>query len=159
MQNINSLKNYYLIILVTCIASLLSAVYIENVLNIAPCTLCLYQRIPYIISIFICFLGYNYHKNLYWLVLLIIVFIISSLLSGYHVGIENNIFKEFSGCTGSNLNITNKLELLESLSKSKPNCKEINYKILGLSLATINFIISVVISSTSIKYFVNEKNK
>ena len=159
MQNIYSLKNYYLIILITCIASLLSAVYIENILNVKPCTLCLYQRIPYIISIFICFLGYNYHKSLYWLMLLIIVFIISSFLSGYHVGIENNIFKEFSGCTGNNLNITNKLKLLESLSNAKPNCKEINYKILGLSLATINFIISIVISSTSIKYFINEKNK
>ena len=92
MSKINSIKNYYLIILLICIVSLLSAVYIEYVLNIRPCTLCLYQRVPYIISIFICFFGYNYYKNLYWLILLIMVFIIRSFLSGYHVGIENNIF-------------------------------------------------------------------
>ena len=159
MKNIYSIKNYYLIILITCIASLLSAIYIENILNVRPCTLCLYQRVPYIISIFICFLGYNYHKNLYWLVLLIIIFIISSFLSGYHVGIENNIFKEFSGCTGNNLNITNKLKLLESLSNLMPNCKEVNFRMLGLSLATINFIISIVISSIGIKYYINEKDK
>ena len=159
MNKINSIKNYYLIILLICIVSLLSAVYIEYVLNIRPCTLCLYQRVPYIISIFICFFGYNYHKNLYWLIFLIIIFIISSVLSGYHVGIENNIFEEFSGCTGNNINITNKVELLESLNNSMPNCKNVDFKILGLSLATINFIISVVISSVSIKYFINEKNR
>ena len=159
MDKKNFIKNYYLIILFTCIISLLSAVYIEHILNIRPCTLCLYQRVPYIISIFICFFGYNYHKNLYWLIFLIIIFIISSILSGYHVGIENNIFEEFSGCTGNNINITNKVELLESLNNSMPNCKNVDFKILGLSLATINFIISVVISSVSIKYFINEKNR
>tara|TARA_B100001250_G_scaffold134334_1_gene114880 strand:+ start:708 stop:989 length:282 start_codon:yes stop_codon:yes gene_type:complete len=93
------------------------------------------------------------------MIILIIIFIISSFLSGYHVGIENNIFEEFSGCTGSNLNITNKLELLESLNNSMPNCKNVDFKIIGLSLATINFIISIVISFISIKYFINEKNR
>ena len=159
MNKINSIKNYYLIILLTCIVSLLSAVYIEYVLNIRPCTLCLYQRVPYIISIFICFFGYYYYKNLYWLILLIIVFIINSFLSGYHVGIENKIFEEFSGCTGNNLNITDKLELLKSLNNSMPNCKNVDFKLMGLSLATINFIISIVISFISIKYFINEKNR
>ncbi len=81
------------------------------------------------------------------------------MISGYHVGIENNIFKEFSGCTGNNLNIINKTELLESLSNSMPNCKTVTFKILGLSLATINFIISIVIIFISIKYFINEKNR
>ena len=159
MNKINSIKNYYLIILLTCIVSLLSAVYIEYVLNIRPCTLCLYQRVPYIISIFICFFGYYYYKNLYWLILLIIVFITNSFLAGYHVGIENNIFEEFSGCTGNNLNITDKLELLKSLNNSMPNCKNVDFKLMGLSLATINFIISIVISFISIKYFINEKNR
>ena len=159
MNKINFIKNYYLIILLICIVSLLSAVYIEYVLNIRPCTLCLYQRVPYIILIFICFFGYNYYKNLYWLILLIIVFIISSFLSGYHVGIENNIFEEFSGCTGNNLNITDKLELLKSLNNSMPNCKNVDFKLMGLSLATINFIISIVIIFISIKCFINEKNR
>ena len=154
-----SIKNYYLIILFTCLISLLSAIYIEYVLIIKPCTLCLYQRIPYIISIFVCFFGYNYSKNLIWLLILIITFIISTLISGYHIGIENNVFKEFSGCTGNNLNITNKLDLLESLNNSMPNCKTINFKIMGFSLATINFIISIVISFISTMYFINEKNR
>ena len=155
----NSIKTYYLIIFITVIISLLSAVYIEYVLNVKPCTLCLYQWFPYIIAIFLCFFGYNYPKNLSWLLIIIITFVISTLISGYHVGIENNIFKEFSGCTGNNLNIINKTELLESLNNSMPNCKTVTFKILGLSLATINFIISILISVISFKYFINEKNR
>ena len=159
MNKINSIKNYYLIILLICIVSLLSAVYIEYVLNIRPCTLCLYQRVPYIISIFICFFGYNYYKNLYWLILLIIVFIISSFLSGYHVGIENNIFKEFSGCTSNNTNIINKDELLKVLKDSQPNCKDVTFKLMGFSLATFNLLLSIIIVILSIKTIQNEKNR
>ena len=159
MNKINSIKNYYLIILLICIVSLLSAVYIEYVLNIRPCTLCLYQRVPYIISIFICFFGYNYSKNSLWLYLLALTFILSSMLSGYHLGIENNFFSEFSGCTNNSLDITDKSKILESLSKNMPNCKDVNFRIFGLSLATINFMISLTISAISILIIKNEKNR
>jgi len=159
MSKINSVKKFYLLILFICIISIISAVYIEHILEVRPCTLCLYQRVPYLVSIFICFFGYNYSKNLFWMYLLIIVFILSSLLSGYHAGIENNIFKEFSGCTSDNLNITNKSDLLRSLANSLPNCKDVNFKILGFSLATINLTISTVISLVSIKLLTNEKNR
>ena len=152
-------KNFYLFVLFYSLLAIFFALYVEYILGYKACKLCLYQRVPYIISIFICFFGYNYYKNLYWLILLIIVFIISSFLSGYHVGIENNIFEEFSGCTGNNLNITDKLELLKSLNNSMPNCKNVDFKLMGLSLATINFIISIVIIFISIKCFINEKNR
>ncbi len=159
MNNIFSIKKYYLIILLVCIISLISAVYIEYVIEVKACTLCLYQRVPYVVSIFICFFGYNYYKNLFWLILLIITFIVGSFISGYHVGIENNFFKEFSGCKGNNLDILNKNELLEALSSSMPNCKDVSFKILGFSLATLNFIISIVICLISTKYLIYEKNR
>ena len=159
MFNINSSKKFYLLILLVCIISLISAVYIEHSLKVRPCVLCLYQRVPYLISIFVCFFGYNYSKNLFWMYSLMIIFILSSLLASYHIGIENNIFKEFSGCTGNNLDIINKSDLLKNLSNSMPSCKEVNFKILGLSLATINLIISIVISLLSIKFLINEKNR
>tara|TARA_Y100000590_G_scaffold214498_1_gene243174 strand:+ start:949 stop:1176 length:228 start_codon:yes stop_codon:yes gene_type:complete len=75
------------------------------------------------------------------------------------MGIENNIFNEFSGCTNSNLNTTDKAELLQSLNNLLPNCKDVNFKILGLSLATINFLLSIVLFVIIMKYFINEKNR
>ena len=159
MEKILTIKKFYLLIFLISIINLLGAVFIENVLEQSPCRLCLYQRIPYLISIFICFFGFNYYKNFLWMYLLLILFIISTILAGYHVGIENSIFEEFSGCTNKNTNITDKLDLLNSLKKTMPSCKDVDFKLFGLSLATINLIISLIISAISIKIIKYEKNK
>ena len=159
MEKILTIKKFYLVIFLISIISLLGAIFIENILEQSPCKLCLYQRIPYLISIFICFFGFNYYKNFLWMYLLLILFIISAILSGYHVGIENGIFEEFSGCTSENINITNKLDLLNSIKKTMPSCKNVDFKLLGLSLATINLVTSLIISSISITIIKYEKNK
>ena len=90
---------------------------------------------------------------------MIITFLASSILSGYHVGIENNVFEEFSGCTSNNTNIVDKDELIESLKEIKPNCKDVTFKLLGFSLATINLFLSILIVILSSKFIKNEKNR
>ena len=85
-----------------------------------------------------------------WLYLLTFTFLLSSILSGYHVGIENNIFYESAVCTNENFNITDKSKLLESLNNQSPSCKNVSFTVFGLSLATINFMISLLVSITSI---------
>ena len=152
-------KFFYQIIIIISIFVILSALYIEHILSVSACKLCLYQRIPYIISIIICFFGYFFSSNKIWIILLILTFSISTAIAGYHLGIENNIFKEFSGCTNDSLNTLDKEELLESLNNFLPNCKDVNFRIFGLSLATINFILSIALTIITIKYFYNEKNK
>ena len=128
MIDIFEIKKFYIIIFVTSLLSLLIALYIEFYLNYSPCKLCIYQRIPYLLAIFITFLGINYYKNLIWLYLLLIIFFLSLLLSGYHFGIEQEIFSEFSGCTGDSINITNKNELLELLNSEVNSCKNVRNK-------------------------------
>ena len=159
MSQNSSLKKYFLLIFCISVFSLLSVIYIEFVLNQKPCKLCVYQRIPYIVTIFICFLGFTSQKKINWLFFLTLVFIFSSFLSGYHVGIENNIFSEFSGCSNTNINLIDKTEIIKSLNKNLPSCKEINFKMFGFSLATINLFISILISLYTIKLLINEKNR
>ncbi len=154
-----NLEKYFLLIFFTSIFSLLSAIYIEFVLDQKPCKLCLYQRIPYIIAIFICFLGFASKNKYKWLFILSLTFALSAIISGYHVGIENNIFSEYSGCSNRSIDLINKDEILKSLNNNLPSCKDVNFKILGLSLATINLFISALISIYSIKLFINEKNE
>ena len=155
----NKLNNFfYLFILLISFFTILSALYIEYVLSVPACKLCLYQRIPYIFSIFICFFGYFFSNTKIWLYLMTTVFFSSVIISGYHFGIENNIFDEFSGCTNNNLKTTDKDKLLEDLSSYLPNCKEVNFKIFGSSLATINLIISIALMTITIKYLKYEKN-
>lgn len=154
-----STKNFYLTILLISIITIISAIYVEYIIGAKPCKLCLYQRFPYILSIFLSFFAYNFQNKRFWIYLIIFNFLISFFLSSYHVGIENNIFPEFSGCTVENLSVVDKELLLETLNDITPNCKDVTFTIIGLSLATINAIISlliIVISITILKY---EKNK
>ena len=158
--NLLSITNkYFYIILFLSSLVLIAAYGLEIIGNLPPCKLCLYQRIPYIVAIFLCFFGYSNLKKNIWIYLVSLTFLISFLISGYHTGIENNIFDEFSGCTSNNLNITNKDDLLKSLSESTPNCKDVTFRIFGLSLATINMFISMLIIIISIMVIKNEKNR
>tara|TARA_B100000029_G_C17518791_1_gene939045 strand:+ start:536 stop:1012 length:477 start_codon:yes stop_codon:yes gene_type:complete len=150
-------KKYYFGILIYSIFVIFFALYIEYVLNYKACELCIYQRLPYIIAIFISFLGLNYYKNDRLLILNIITFLISTIISGYHFGIENNIFPEFSGCTNDTLNLTQKSEIIKSLENMPASCKDANFKIFGLSLSGLNFLSSLIISILSIKILAYEK--
>ena len=152
-------KNFYLIILFISLISIISALYIEYILQYEPCKLCIYQRLPYIAAIFISIVGFNYSTNDKILIITIMVFVISTIISGYHFGIENNFIQEFSSCTNNSLDVSNKSKLLESLNKSMPvDCKDATFKILGISLAAINTILSILIVIFSIRTLVYEKN-
>ncbi len=159
MNKIFEIKKFYTIIFIISLLSLLIALYIEFFLGYKPCKLCIYQRIPYLIAIFFTFLGISYSKNLIWLYALLLTFFSSFLISGYHLGIEQEIFNEFSGCTANSIDIIDKNELLKLLNSEVNNCKIVDFKIFGLSLATINFLLSFIIFILIIKQIKNEKNK
>tara|TARA_B100000945_G_scaffold270780_1_gene232220 strand:- start:830 stop:1306 length:477 start_codon:yes stop_codon:yes gene_type:complete len=151
-------KNFYLFILFYSLIAIFFALYTEYILGYKPCKLCLYQRIPYIMAIFISFIGYNYFKNDKILILIIVIFLISVLVSGYHFGIENNIFEEFSGCAVNSLEIVNKTELLKSLNDKVISCKDVDFKLFGISLAGINLLFSLLFFIYSLKTLFYEKN-
>ena len=81
MFNIFEIKKFYIIIFFISLLSLLIALYIEFFLGYKPCKLCVYQRIPYLIAIFLTILGICYLKNLIWLYALLLTFFLSFLLS------------------------------------------------------------------------------
>ncbi len=150
-------KNIYLLIFIYSIIAILSAIYIEKILGYLPCKLCIYQRIPFLIAIFICFLGYNYIKSDRILIALIITFALSTALAGYHFGIENGVFSEYAGCTNTNIDITNKEKIIESLGMVK-NCKDVEFTMFGISLSGLNFLTSLLIVLFSLRALVYEKD-
>ncbi len=159
MNSILKIKNFYILIFTILLSSLLIALYIEFVMGFKPCKLCIYQRIPYLIGICVAFLGIIYYKNLFWLYSLLFIFILSSLISGYHLGIEQGYFEEFIGCTTNNLDIINKSDLLKAIQSEPKSCKNVEFSIFGFSLASINFLLSTIIFILIIKVLLNEKNK
>ena len=155
-------NNIFLIsILIFISLTLISAFIIEYALGHEPCKLCVYQRIPYIISILLIFkilFIKTYEKII--LFLLFIIFLISLILAFYHFGIEQGFFNESVVCESNSLEKNlNKEELLKQLKQNTISCKKVNFRIFGLSLAAINTIFSFILSVIFFKLFKNyEKN-
>ena len=155
-------NNIFLIVILAIISlTIISALIIQYWLGHEPCKLCLYERIPYFVSAFliikIIFIK-GYEKTT--LLLLSLVFIISSTLAFYHFGIEQGFFKETLACTTENFSQTlSKEEIMEQLKQNTVGCKDVNFKIFGFSLAAINTIFSIFLSAIFIKILKNyEKN-
>ena len=87
-------------------------------------------------------------------------FIFGAIVSFYHVGIEQGIFNESLVCdlTGKK-NSLSAQELLKELESKTISCKDITFSFFGLSLATLNTLISLILSAIMFKIFKNyEKN-
>ena len=129
------------------------AYFVEFVLGHEPCNLCKIERIPYIGSIIlISFLIFTKKWEKSILIVVLLLFIFGAFTSVYHVGIEQGIFNESLLCElGINTNIQNTDELLKTLNKTPISCKDVTFKIFGLSLATFNAVLSILISYIIIK--------
>ena len=150
------------LILLFSIFALSAAYFIEYILGHQPCNLCLIERIPYAISIIIiviCLFTQKFEKIT--LIILSITFFAAALLSFYHFGIEQGFIKESLVCNLNNSGYELSREALLNQLKEMPiSCKDVTFKIFGLSLATFNVFISIILSAITIKIFLNyEKNK
>ena len=109
-------ESYLQILFILSIVVLTSALIIEYGLGYKPCNLCIIERIPYIFAIIILVLNYNFKKNqVFFSVLLILIFSFSILISIYHLSIEQGLVEESAVCAAKNLNLTTKEEILKSL--------------------------------------------
>ena len=138
---------YIKLILIISIISLVTAFFIEFILGHQPCNLCLIERIPYALSAFIICLWYITEINKHFLViLLILTFVFSLVISFYHFGIEQGFFEESVVCGAKNaLNAITKDELLRELSEKTISCKDVTFRIFGLSLTSINILLNLFI--------------
>ena len=159
----NEIKNKYILSLVMlfCFFILSAAYFIEYALDHKPCNLCSIERIPYSLAIALIILTAVLKKfEKIVLMLLSLLFIFGVVISFYHFGIEQGFFNESLVCAleenNSNLSRT---YLLKKLGETTVSCKDVTFRLLGLSLATINTIISLILSAITIKLFLNyEKN-
>ena len=153
----NSNKLLLNCILAFSILSLSIAYFIQHVLGHKPCNLCIIERIPYIAAIILIsliFILNRYQKIISSLIL--IFFIFGAVVSFYHFGIEQGFFNESLVCDLGNSRPLNKEELLNQLKKTEiVSCKDVTFRFLGLSLATINTVISLILSGIMIKVIKN----
>ena len=144
-------------VLAFSILSLSIAYFIQYILGHKPCNLCLIERIPYlsaIILVALIFIVKRFEKIFSGIIL--IFFIFGAIISFYHVGIEQGFFSESLVCNLGNSGADlSKEQLLKQVENAPISCKEVTFRFLGLSLATINTIISIILSGIMIKVIKN----
>ena len=148
-----NIKKFYIIIFTLSFFSLVAALYLEYILGFKPCILCIYQRIPYAIAILISLTAFLIGNRNILLIILGLTFLAGILLSGYHVSIEKGVIEPLFSCTGENIKALEKEEILKSLNNIQPDCKDVDFSIFGVSLATLNFIISFVLTIVIVYIF------
>ena len=164
MNNMPNIKNrmIFSLILLFSIFALFAAYFIQYVLKHQPCNLCLIERIPYFFSVIIisiCLFTKRFEKLS--LIILSLIFFSATLIAFYHFGIEQGFIKESLVCDLNNEdNSISKEALLNQLKKMPISCKDVTFKIFGLSLATFNIFISFILSVITTKLFLAyEKNR
>ena len=145
------------IIFLVSVVALISAFIIEYILGHQPCDLCLFERVPYLLAIIIILFNYQFNQfEKFFILLLLIVFLIGAILSLYHLGIELGLIEESLVCDVKNSsNLLSKDEILKQLKEKNVNCKDVTFKIFGLSLTSYNILISLTISISTAKIYFN----
>ena len=148
-------------IFLVSIIALVSAFFIEYILGHQPCNLCVLERIPYFLTIIIVLLNYKFIQfERFFILLLAIVFLAGTILSLYHLGIEQGFIQESLVCDLKNGSILlSKEEILKQLQEKSVSCKDVTFKMFGLSLTSYNILISILITFSAGKiYFNYDKN-
>lgn len=136
-----------LLILLACIAALGSAFLAQYGFSLRPCILCLYQRVPYAISILLAVLALrarNPRTGSILIGLCAALFAVNAGIAAYQVGIEHFWWVGFSGCSGTGAALPDSPDaLLQSLSQPLPvRCDDVPFQLFGVSLAGANLGLS-----------------
>ena len=142
------IRNWTKLLFVISFISILSALVAEYFFNLQPCELCLKQRHPYYL-ILICLVFIFLLKNLnkIWLYIIIQLASVYGLYySIWHVGVENEIFKGPAGCSAMLISSESAADLkAQILSKQVISCDEVIWSFFGISAASINTLVLLVI--------------
>ena len=148
-------------IFLVSIIALVSALFIEYFLGHQPCNLCVFERVPYLLAIMIILFSFKFNQfEKFFILLLTIVFLVGAILSIYHLGIEQGFIQESLVCDLKNgSNLLSKEEILKQLEEKNVSCKDVTFKIFGLSLTSYNILISLLITIGAGKFYFNyDKN-
>ena len=142
-------------LLITSVAALGSAYIAEYLYGLKPCTLCLYQRIPFaIIGVLgvMAFLFEDYVSLAFVTGMAGLVFLSGAGLAIYHLGVEQHWWISAASCNGAAPDQILSMNQFQALLQQKPEatCQETNWTLFGISMATYNAVYSGVCGLASI---------
>ena len=160
------IRNWTLLLFSISIVSISSALIAEYYFDLQPCDLCLKQRHPYylILLIIILIILFKNLTKIWFYIIIQLASIYGLFYSIWHVGVENKILSGPSGCSASLNESTNTADLkAQILSKQVINCDEVIWSFYGISAASINTLVLLVIFTLNaiyiFKYYGYKKEK
>ena len=147
------------VILLASGAVLLGAYGFEIIGGLAPCQLCYYQRIPYVVAIILCaaaLLGPAMARRLS--AVLMINYMAGAGLGIYHAGVEWHWWAGPATCSAGAGSGGSVEELMaQILAAPVVRCDEIPWSLFGISLAGYNVLISAGLFALSAYIFLRWK--
>jgi len=142
------------LVLLGSVAVIGGALLFQYVGGLVPCELCLTERWPYYIGIPVTLaaLGVGGRRpiTLGLIAIVLLLFIGSSALAFYHVGVEQHWFQGPTACTGGSGGAQTLEELRAQLMAQQPvRCDEPQWTLFGVSLAGWNLVASAVLAVLS----------
>lgn len=139
-------------------AAILGAFYFQYVVGLAPCPLCLDQRIAYYFSIplaiiiaFAASRGAGRALLIAGLALIAVAMLANAGLAVYHAGVEWKFWPGPADCSGPVTNLGRASDLMKQLQNvSVVRCDEAAWRFLGLSLAGYNVLISAALAGIAL---------
>jgi len=142
------IRNWTLLLFIISLISISSALIAEYFFNLQPCELCLKQRHPYyliLVCLVFIFIIKNLNKIVFYLLIQLSA-VYGLFYSIWHVGVENKILKGPSGCSVMLTNSESASDLkAQILSKQVISCDEVIWSFFGISAASINTLVLLVI--------------
>jgi len=148
-------KYWFWTVSILSLFTICGALIAEFVFNLEPCSMCLKQRHPYyfIILIFIIAVFFNLGQKIWFYAGVQIASIYGIFYAFWHVGIENKILSGPEECSGG-LHASNNVSSLKEqiMTKAVINCEEVTWSFFGVSAASINAFIILLIFIINIVY-------
>ncbi len=147
------------LVLAASIAVLGTALLSQYVGGLQPCILCLYQRVPYVLTIALSGLalatylaGQPQPVVARWaLAACATVFLVGGGIAAYHVGVEQGWWAGTASCTSPDLNAMTIEELREHLLAAPiVRCDEVAWSLFGISMAGYNVLTSLALAGASV---------
>lgn len=147
----NLSKKYFifqpsLLALIFASIALLVALYMQYILNLHPCHLCIMQRYGFGITLILALLGLYFKKNNNILILICLSLLFTIFIAFWHIGIEAQWWAASLECSGMTKNIGSLQEELDNILKNTPTaaCDQVSPKTLGITLVQWSFLYGLV---------------
>lgn len=133
------------LIVLASVGALGSALIGQYAFDLYPCTLCIYQRIPYVITIVLGLLAmFKYTRPA--LILCGIAFSVGWVIAVYHVGVEQAWWENIAGCSFDTSDTSLEAIHAQILNGPRALCTDVAWDLYGISMAGYNAFMSAIMA-------------